>query len=289
LNFKTGEWSARCGLAFKTKKLVKLHQPNCQDCRNLAWKTEEVDGKLIVVEHKARCGLLLDTYRSLVSHQRECTQCESIKRANIKSKNLKTNQSDGHRVASSKTARLTSARPEIQAARAENLRKWREANPEAFAKCVEAAMRSPKRSKMETWLRLQLGWDMARIRCKKTKIQKQVDLVKGKVWIEVDGFYHFLENPHVGRKQTLQDVQQRDLLLKNEAIRRGDITLLRLGMECFASSTGAMKLEWYQLLQDMLASPIPGVWCFGKLYESCPWASEGCTILKSPHPPTTSC
>jgi hypothetical protein len=135
---------------------------------------------------------------------------------------------------------------------------------------------------MEKWLQMQLGWEMSRIRCGKDR--KQVDLVKGNIWIEADGFYHFNENPH-GKKRPLVIVQQRDAMLNKEAIRRKNVMLLRLGMDCFASSTGAMKIEWWEIVQHMLQFPIPGVWCLGKLYELCPWVNDKCMILKLPQLP----
>ena len=92
----------------------------------------------------------------------------------------------------SESARKTSARPEIQAARAANLKQWREENPEKFAKCTEAAWKSPKLSRMENWLRNQLDWKSERVRCGVDR--KSVDFVNGMIWIEVDGFYHFFEH-----------------------------------------------------------------------------------------------
>lgn len=188
----------------------------------------------------------------------------------------------------SATARRTSARPDIQASRAAALRRWREANPDLFAEAVAALERSSRStsSKMERWLRRELGWPAGRVPCLGTA--KLVDFVSGDVWVEVDGFYHFFQAPSRRRPRHLADVQARDRALNAEASRRGSVTLLRLSMECFASSTGAMKPAWLETMRAMLRSPTPGVWCLGALYESCPWASAGCTILRSPATPTTS-
>lgn len=277
------ESTSRCGQVFASKTAMNQHQRSCRECRNLGW-----GGKTWV----SRCGLDFQTWSRMNEHHKSCEECRDIKRKNIKARNLKTNRSEGHRKAASTTARNTSMRPEIQAQRAERLKKWREANPEKFKECTLAAQKSPKRSKMEAWLRKELGWKTKKIRCGERAEQKwkQVDMVKGKVWIEVDGFYHFFEHPTntVSEDFRLPTVQQRDDMLNKECLRRKDVALIRVDMSCFHSSTGRMGLEWWALFQSMLRSPMPGVWCLGKLYEQCPWADTSVTILRSPVPPTTS-
>lgn len=279
----TGEWTSRCGTKFQQKALMRQHTLTCEECRKLGWGA----GKTF----EARCKMVFQRWRERENHQKTCESCIAIKKENIKAKNLKTNQSESHRKASSITARITSARPEIQQQRAERLKKWRKENPEKFAKCTEAAQRSSKKSRMEAWLRMQINWKGKKIRCKKrpNKKWKQVDFVKGKIWIEVDGFYHFFEHPKnvESKKFRLPTVQQRDEMLLEECIRRKDVMLIRLDMTCFHSSTGRMKTQWWTLLQSMLISVTLGIYCLGELYESCPWAKNKCTIWKSPVQPTT--
>lgn len=115
-------------------------------------------------------------------------------------------------------------------------------------------------------------------------------MVKGKIWIEVDGFYHFFEHPKSMKSGNFQlpVVKERDAMLKEECLRRKNITLIRVDMSCFHSSTARMETKWWDLFQSMLQSPKPGVWCLGEFYEQCQWASSGVTILKSPAQPTTS-
>jgi hypothetical protein len=171
------------------------------------------------------------------------------------------------------------------AARAKQLSEWRKNNPEKFAACTEAAWKSSKRSRMEQWLKATLGWEMSKIRC--GEFRKQVDFVKDHVWIEIDGPHHFKETWPVKWNRPWSIIQERDQMLKEEAISRKNITLIRAGMECFKSSNGAMKEEWFQVLTYMLGYPIPGIWCLGKLYESVPWANDKCMILKLPAQRTT--
>lgn len=246
---------------------------------------------------KARCGVVFENKRAMKWHQSVCAACDSIKRQNIKERQAKVNNDSIHKAAASKAARLTAQRPEIISQRSANLAKWRKENPEKFSECVKAAQAAAKgRSKAELWVGSYLGdmWRDSQIFCRAANSNKQVDFVCGKIWIEIDGFWHFNETKRVKDlrpsrlKQTLEARQYRDAILKDEALRRGDIMLLRFSVECFYRN-GEMKPEWLQCLIAMLQSPKPGIWCHGKLYESPPWAKEGCTILKYPTPSTISC
>lgn len=286
-NAKKDGWVARCGFRCRIKTELHNHQATCADCQAAAWRVKPSGEK---VTHRTRCGLEFPNYRLREQHLRECVECGHIKRENIRlrmEKLNKDNESPQRRAVFSATAKKTAARPEVQAARAARLEAWRKANPDKLALCTEAACRSPKHSKMEAWLRSKLGWDMSQIRCGEER--KQVDFVWDEIWIEVDGHFHFNEPPVLGgRYKPLSYIQLRDAMLNAEAVRRGDVMLIRAAMTCFVGTSGEMKPEWFRLLTDMLASPTPGVWCFGGLYESCPWANGGCTILKSPVLPITS-
>lgn len=238
-----------------------------------------------------RCGLRVKK-RKRSEHQQACPECLAIKAVNIKKRMERHNRSDEQRKRASETAKRTSARPEIQAARAALLRKWREENPEAFSKCTAAAQASPKRSKPEAWLRenLLLGWPQGQIRCGEER--KQVDFISESVWVEVDGFFHFFEVKRIRDtrpsrlKRTLAVVQGRDAMLNQEARSRG-ICLIRVGVDCFARD-GALRDEWKRTFTAMLHSMPPGVWCLGRLYEPVLWAQDGCTILKFPTLNTTT-
>jgi hypothetical protein len=163
-----------------------------------------------------------------------------------------------------------------------------------MAEIVQKMQKATKGSKAEAWIRSSgvLIWEEARIFCAATNKQKQVDFVSPdrKIWVEVDGFWHFFPgNPenhlHVC---ALQKRQSRDAMLNEEALRRGNVMLIRLSGQCFRSSDGKMVEDWLDWLTAMLRSPQPGVWCCGGLYESVPWASSKCVILRSPIPSTTS-
>ena len=228
---------------------------------------------------------------NLAEHHRYCEKCTKIKKKNIQERMDKLNKDNlapERKAIFSETAKKTSARKDVQEARAMQLKKWRDNNPKEFAKAIEKAQHSPKKSKMELWLRNFLNWKPAKIRCGEER--KFVDLVKKNIWIEVDGPFHFWQigSKFDKRKHNLYFVQSRDQILKLECLKRKNVTLIRLSMTCFHPRTGVMKSEWLILLRSMLRSPTPGVWCVGEFYERCPWASDGVTILRSPVPPTTS-
>jgi hypothetical protein len=176
--------------------------------------------------------------------------------------------------------------------------RYRAEHPEHFMETARALGAWPdkrgNRSLMEEWLRSSgtLTWPDAQIRCLMDE-RKQVDLVSPdhKIWVEVDGVHHFFPITATPEWQArLAKTQLRDAMLKDEALRRGNVTLIRLSMECFKTcKSKEMKAHWLDLLNQILQSPSPGVWCFGALYESVPWASAGCMILKSPTLSITSC
>lgn len=275
---------ARCGEKMLTIEKMSEHQRNCKQCHQMAWKKS-------LEMYLSRCGAEFRTTLERDDHLRTCDICTEIKKQNIQARMEKLNLdnlSPERKKIFSDTARKTSTRPDLLIKRAENLKKWREENPEKFAKSIEAAWKGQKLSLMETWLKNQIGWDSERIRCGKD--QKQVDFVKDNIWIEVDGYFHFFEHKSNSENQyRLPTVQARDKMLNEECTKRGNVMLLRLSMECFHSSTGAMRLEIWDWVQTMLRSPIPGIWCLGKLYESCPWVDATCSILKLPIQPTISC
>jgi hypothetical protein len=227
----------------------------------------------------------------LADHHRICKQCTEIKKKNIKDRMDKLNKDNlapERKAIFSETAKKTSLRKDVQEARALQLKKWRDKNPEKFSESILKAQKSPKKSRMEIWVRNKLNWEPSYVRCGQKR--KFVDLVKDNIWIEVDGCFHFWEIKLKNSKRlhNFKNVQERDHMLKEEAIARKNITLFRLSLSIFHRRTGEMYPEWYTLFQNMLQSPIPGVWCLGEYYELCPWAKDNVMILKSPFPPTTS-
>lgn len=290
------EKTTLCLLKLDTYEQVRVHNRQCLDCAKVRENSNKNRTKRTAWKHEtaARCGIMFPSHNKAAQHQKGCDQCQAIKRINIARRMAETTKKTPERSKIySDTARRTSARPEIQEARAEQLRAWRERTPGWYENIRDKFIgNGSKKTKQERWLCEYLGWEGTFLPCQGGS-DKQVDLASPdlSVIIEIDGYYHFFENPGYDprrkRQRTLKDVQDRDELLIGEVLRRG-ITLIRISNECFQHSTGRMRLAWIPTLDRLLKTPAPGVWCLGKLYGSCPWANERCTILKCPDPVITS-
>lgn len=255
----------------------------------------------------SRCGLVFEKRKQLYKHRATCEPCQAS-RAQERIDRLVQWRGDNPGVLEAHMAKVAadSARWRLEnpeeAAKLDvetgmRFKQWHKDHPEESKEIVDRLHASPKKGKAEPWLRSSgtLTWDGGRILCGEK--WKQVDFVSETVWVEVDGFYHFFalpapSNDNSGEKATLYQerfvtIQARDAMLNEEARKRG-VMLIRLAGSCFYTPDGRMFPEWQDWLSRMLHSPVPGVWCAGKLYESVPWAQSGCTILRSPTPSTIS-
>ena len=172
------------------------------------------------------------------------------------------------------TAKKTSARPEIIAARAANLQRWRDENFDTFyEKCI-MKMHSTWHSKPERILReLVQAFDPAfkgnqrlySTRFTSNSRRKQVDLMNEKtnVIVEFDGVYHF--KPIKG-EEALQDARKRDNELEM-AVVDNEMTLIRISYDQFTYKDGGHFsehcLKW---LFELLKDPKPGVHRIGNSY-----------------------
>lgn len=283
-----------CGMEVHWKQFV-THKAVCTACQEICAERQrqrllKLNGKIGI---EMVCGVSVPR-RSVGKHKIVCGVCGIQKRTNIQERMNKHNTRPEQKAAASKAARKTSARRDIQLQRAAKLKVWQDSHPEELKKNIEAAQKEAgKRSRNEVGLRKMLGWEDAQIVCGTER--KQIDFISpdGKIWIEVDGYWHFFSHKNVkdqrpSRKiDRLPIVQARDAMLNVEARKRG-VTLIRLAGACFWTSSGRLKDECQEWLTAMLQSPIPGVYCVGALYDTVPWASEGCTILKLTTQNTTS-
>lgn len=275
--------TTKCGFNYLSKKEILLHRRNCDSCR----VEIHIGTRRATNGWEARCGVKFLIRAHLKRHHQACEECTVLKKKNIVARQIKHNQRPEQRAIASKTAKITSARPEIKYARYLNLEKWAKANPEQHRNNLLKGLVSIKnKSKMENWLRESgtLTWSDGKISCANSRL-KIVDFVKDKIWIEIDGFYHFFDPKHTFLEKgitSLERCYQADERLKNEALKRGDVMLLRFSMECFVAYSGRMKDECITWMNQMIQNPKPGIWCVGKLYESTPWTKDKCTILKLP-------
>jgi hypothetical protein len=109
---------------------------------------------------------------------------------------------------------------------------------------------------------------------------KEVDFIRGNIWIEVDGCWHFGMNFTQTRYDPTK-IHARDLMLCKEAERRGTITLVRLAPDCWRGNGKAkLKLEWAAALNAILSNPKPGIWFFGESYLHGLWEKDICMTWK---------
>lgn len=307
---KSTGWPNRCGVVSETKRKMLAHRKECQTCETVyAQVCSERQSK--AMEDKRLPGGWGDycsdttypTRRKRDRHTKDCEKCQLVIH-DIRATVAKTQIRDwreanpdkvhANMVQANKIYRQQrQADPELAKMHGQKisraLNKMKGQDPEGFAVKMKKAWSAQKGSKAEAWLRSSgaLIWEEAQISCGMER--KQVDFVSPdhRIWVEVDGTFHFKEISE--SRLQLAKVQARDAMLNEEAIRRGDVTLIRLAMTCFDGASGQMKSDWLTWLTKTLHSPQPGVWCAGELYESVPWANEKCSILKSPTPNTTSC
>ena len=192
------------------------------------------------------------------------------------------NQTPAARQCSRETAIKTSARLEIQKARAKRLAKWRDENFEEFyEKCLKAA-HSVWHSKPELVL-FQLLSNIDGDYCfqhnqviksnefpNRSK-RKQVDVADKslRVYVEFDGIIHFEDR--IKGEKTFVKIQQMDRLLDDHINKHG-WTLIRISYDQFIyekqtdGSPGRFKDECIKRLLGCLRDPRPGVHRIGDAF-----------------------
>jgi very-short-patch-repair endonuclease len=176
---------------------------------------------------------------------------------------------------SSETAKKTSARPEILAARSENLRRWRDEHSEDFYEKCTKKMMSTFQSKPEKLLFKIVSEKFPFLEFKRNQRlyselltnsskRKQIDIFsqKFKIIIEYDGPCHF--HNHRGDK-ALEIVQVRDLEM--EKIFCEEFMIIRVSDSCHKYATKSFFLEHVLVtLFNLLLNPFAGIYKLGEEY-----------------------
>lgn len=290
-----------CGKTMKTKKEKTEHMKKCDGCRQIlrsirtknvqeAWKKDR-DGIIMKMRensphigrppkpggHTTRCELILRTLAERKEHQATCPECIE-RRKQIRSETMSRNWRDhgtSMREAASSTAKRTSARQDVQQARADRLRAWRKREPERFRKeCTERMLASnaagqnrSTTSCLEDTISGLLPTFRRNAQVRTSSIVRQVDFV-GTFMVEVDGLHHF--GPLYGEVR-FEDTRSRDKILTRWATESGR-TLVRISIDCFTSS-GSLRPLWKETVELILKDPPDGVSLVGDLYASIdlPW------------------
>lgn len=201
----------------------------------------------------------------------------------------KLNKTEQFRLKASKTAKITSSRKDIQLKRAENLRKWREENPERFRKeCCEKMRTSIKKWKkskpeiyMERWLQEKypnkFEWGKIlrsnKFRENAKSDRKQIDFrSKDKnIFIEIDGPFHFnnlsreknIESEIIS--EAINKTKKRDTICE-AIIREREKLLLRIGYGCWNNASGKIREEVLDKVSNILENETKGIFKIGEIY-----------------------
>lgn len=204
------------------------------------------------------------------------------------------NKTKAFRDKASKTAKITSSRPDILLDRAKRLEKWRNENLDVFQnECTKKMLSGRKKWKkskpeifMISWLENKypktFEWGKM-LRSKEFSLsgksdRKQIDFRSKdrSIFIEIDGPFHF-EN--LSRKQTIDSsiidsaitrAIERDKVLEKVILQKNK-TLIRIGYGCWKNRNGKIKEEVLQKLSSIIDQKIVGIFKIGEIYgeDSC--------------------
>ena len=173
----------------------------------------------------------------------------------------------------SEAAKKTSARPEIQKQRTEQLKKWRDNNPKDFyEKCVSKLLNSWQSQPEKMLFNIVVNYNNYNFSrnqkiksttfTSKSKI-KQIDIGdrSRRIYLEYDGPLHFLNK--LGQYKY---VHEKDILL-NECIENRKWVLIRVSYDQFSYKYGGLFSEkCMNQIFKILNDPKPGVYYIGKAY-----------------------
>jgi hypothetical protein len=200
---------------------------------------------------------------------------ERLRRSNLIG-NL--NKSTEARKRASDTAKITSARPEIQQQRSERLAKWRKEHPDDFfEKCIKnyaGSYKSKPEINLFNFLKLLKSHNFKHNQFltfkhittdqKVEKICKQIDIADHikHIYVEFDGILHF--EPRLGI-ETLNGIRQKDKLLNDYISNSNHSTLIRVSYDCYRKNKFTLK-SLKQIIK-LLKNPQQGVHFVGTLYN----------------------
>ena len=177
----------------------------------------------------------------------------------------------------SETAKITSARSDIQAQRAEALKNWRDNNPEDFyEKCTRAMHKtwtSKPEKKLTAFAKSINPFFKGNQQIKSAKhffinktSSKQIDILdkENKIIIELDGPHHF--EPIFGDDK-LKAVQKKDKELDSFCLDKGYV-LIRISHKQYDYRGTVNNFPEHILakIRQILQNKIPGIYCLGEEY-----------------------
>lgn len=187
------------------------------------------------------------------------------------------NKTDAFRKKSSDTAKITSARREIQEKRAIQLKRWREDNRQEFyVKCTANMHKYKSRPEKSLYMILSSYFpddnfknnkfikDNLFLEFSKTG-NKQVDIISEpkKIAVEFDGFLHFKEV----WPGSLEKIKKKDSLFSRYCLDK-NLILIRVSLDSYSyKSGGRFSEQALDKIKELIDNPIPGVHFIGKSWN----------------------
>jgi len=187
------------------------------------------------------------------------------------------NKTDAFRKKASDTAKITSARKDIQQDRATRLKIWRDNNKQEFyAKCTSNMHKYKSRPEKSLYnfvsssfpslnfLNNKFIKDSAFLALNKTG-NKQVDIISDckSIVIEFDGFLHFKEV----WPGSLVKIKEKDIILSNYSIDK-KLTLIRVSLDTYSYRVGkGFSQPALDKIKELIDNPTSGVHFVGKSWN----------------------
>ena len=254
----------------------KYGETVCKNSRSAYSETAKINGAWIkrakergedLSEHFANLGDKISAGIMKSETARE------VRRQNLS----KLNKTQEFRERSSKTAKKTSSRKDIQEERSKRLAKWREDNPEEFYNKCTSVMHNSWQSKPEIKLykiinELFPGLFKRNQQLKRKKFittksnKRQIDIMslENKIVIEFDGIHHF--KSVFKENKNFNNTVKRDQELNKVLVEEG-WTVIRVSHDEYDyKDNGTFNQKTLDKIDDIIDKRVRGLWLFGKSY-----------------------
>jgi hypothetical protein len=259
------------------KEYIKIHGPVLASAsREKYSKAYEENGSWII-KAKERGEDLTEYWKKVSDGVRAAIMNSPEERKRRSNLLGSLNKTDAFRKKASDTAKITSARKDIQQNRSIVLSAWRDKNPEDFYnKCVK--MMHSYKSKPEQEL-FKILLSMFPSLCFKnnqflhnkkyfvlTKSnRKQIDIISESksIMVEYDGKYHF----DAWDKDITELARKKDIILSNYSIDK-KLTLIRVSLDTYSYRVGkGFSQPALDKIKELIDNPTPGVHFIGKSWN----------------------
>lgn len=255
------------------KEYVKIHGPLLASASKEKYaKASEYNSNWI--ERAKERGEDLTEYWKKVSNGVRTAIMNSPEERQRRSKLLGSlNKTAAFRKKSSDTAKITSARKDIQERRSLQLKNWRDNNKQKFVLAASKLFSIKKKTKPEVaidkWLIENYDgvFKYSQFFYSKTfntiSSKKQVDFLScdRSIIIEVDGPLHFKES-----FDQLQKTREKDIALSRYSIVNKKC-LIRISFDCWSQSTGNFSQSTLDKVKQIIDNPTIGVHFVGKSWN----------------------